>query len=773
MLKPTFALPSVVCVLLLAGNILAQQTFSTRIARGFRQPVFGTAPAGSEDQLFVIEKASGQIRVLDLATNEIQSTPFLEVSGLATQSEAGLLGLAFHPDYYDNGLLYVYASRPGGRGNHQTNILEYTVDDPRTSTVADPASERLVMQFDQPFGNHNAGWIGFDPTATGDDRNLLYITSGDGGSGGDPQNNSQDIENNLLGKVLRIDVSGDDLPADANNNYAIPPTNPFVNTAADNEIFAYGLRNPWRASFDRDTGDFWIGDVGQSTQEEIDLIPAGSAGGQNFGWRVMEGTSCFNRRDETPCNDPSLTEPVLSYQHGSGPMQGRSVTGGYVYRGSLREFEGYYMFSDYVSDNVWTMDPYSGRFANQNLAIEADRGSANSSIASFAEDAEGNLYLIGLNSGSVFQLGSNSRDAVWSGELPDGAIAGDAEWNDANNWIRDGEAGMGFVEGDHLMVGGVSLQSDSDRRVSALTFDSDAAVSVMGELNVVSGNIFVGEGAVGTVDAELTSETAVLRKFGEGQLELRGDSDRNLVLVDGTLRVRDVTPLIVWQAGGRYEVEASDGEADRGMAQLNISGGTLALTTSETDATSLEDAAVISVSRELQLAGVLEANLHDGFEMPFGGVIERVPLIHFSGHTINGEFDEFRFGESAVGHQGDGAFVTISWETVADDDVLFMDVYQAVPGDADGNGVVEFEDFLLVAENFNMPGDWTMGDFTGDGQVNFTDFIVTSNNFGSSATVASGVASIPEPQSQLYGWLAVIGLAFYRRRVERRRIDRC
>lgn len=769
MIQPSFVMSSLILTLMIVSDVVAQQTFSTRIARGLRQPVFGTAPSGSEDQLFLIEKASGQIRILDLVTNEIQSTPFLEVSGLATQSEAGLLGLAFHPDYYENGLLYVYASRPGGRGNHQSNILEFTVDDPMNATVVNPDSERIVMQFSQPFANHNGGWIGFDPTATGADRSLLYITTGDGGSGGDPQNNSQDIRNNLLGKVLRIDVSGDDLPVDDNNNYAIPPTNPFYESAsADQEIFAYGLRNPWRASFDRDTGDLWIGDVGQSAQEEIDLIPAGSGGGQNFGWRVMEGTSCFSSRDATPCNDPSLTAPVLSYQHGIGAMQGRSVTGGYVYRGGLREFEGYYMFADYVSDNVWTMDPYSGRFANQNLAIEADRGSANGSIASFAEDAAGNLYLIGLNSGSVFKLGSDSRDAVWSAELPVGSIAGDAEWNDANNWTRDGEAGIGFVEGDHLVVGGVSLESNSDRRAAALTFGADATVKVMGELNVVSGNVFVGEGVAATVEAELTSETAVLRKFGDGKLELRGNVDRHLVLVDGTLRVRDVTPLIVWQAGGRYEVDALDGEADRVMAQLNMSGGTLALTTANTSASSLGEAAVVSISRELQLAGVLETNLPDGFEMPLGGFIYRLPLIHYSGRTIDGDFDEVRFGDAPVGHQGAGLFVTTSWDSLDDNAVLLLNLYQAVPGDADGNGGVEFDDFLRIVENFNLPGDWTMGDFTGDGQINFADFIVTSSNYGDRAMVTSPVISIPEPQSQVYGLLVVLGLTLSRRRRVRR-----
>ncbi len=418
-----FATTLVILVILvgLSAPVGAQETTSTfRLGRGFRSPVFATSPPGDNSRMFVVEQA-GRIRIMDLATGEIESEPFLNVPGIDTRlGERGLLGLAFHPNYEENGQFYVYASLRGGGQDHESHILEYTVaGDPMSSNLADENSRRSLLSFDQPYGNHNGGWIGFNPTATGDAATHLYIASGDGGSGGDPQNHSQDITNDLLGKMLRIDVSADDFANDDTRNYSIPTTNPFVGSEGDDEIFAYGLRNPWRSSFDRQTGDLWIGDVGQGDLEEIDLISANSTGGENFGWRVMEGNSCFNAGDardgNLPCDDSTFTEPVYEYGHNGGEFGGFSVTGGYVYRGPIEEFQGQYFFADFATGNIWSRDPVSGEVVNRNDALEADRGSPSGSVSSFAEDNDGNLHVIAYN-GSIYRI-DQAPIEVTQGEL--------------------------------------------------------------------------------------------------------------------------------------------------------------------------------------------------------------------------------------------------------------------------------------------------------------------------------------------------------------------
>ena len=556
------------------------------------------------------------------------------------------------------------------------------------------------------------------------------------------------MTNNLLGKILRIDINGNDFLIDNDRNYGIPPTNPHVEGRGDDEIFAHGLRNPWRASFDRDTGDLWIGDVGQNSREEIDLIPAGTSG-QNFGWRVMEGTECFRANDATPCNDASFTDPAYSYSQGSGPSQGRSVTGGYMYRGPLKEFEGLYIFGDYVSGNVWSLDPYSGRVSNRNNAIEADRGAANSGLASFAEDASGELYMISVNSGSVFKLGSSSRDARWAGDSGESGAAGDgATWSDAANWIRDGEADAAFQAGDHLILGGQSLASTEAQRVSALTFESDAELVVTeGELNIVSGNVFVEGSATGRLDAELDSDANIIRKMGEGHLVLNGEATSNAVLVDGTLSMESRRPQFLWQAGGRFVASGTAGELGR-TTKLEMTGGTLELTPVDGAEGELIDRAVLTISRELDLAGSLVAHLPEGFVAAEIGHSESWPLIAYTRGSgeIGGQFDEMLVGDKPAGHIGDGLFVELEWEEVEGDDrVLFMSALQWLPGDADFSGDVAFPDFLTLSQNFNTSGDWSDGDFTSDGLVNFDDFLIVSGNFGQPGDSPNGMPATPEP----------------------------
>ncbi len=316
-------------------------------------------------------------------------------TAVATGNEQGLPGLAFHPESASNGRFYVYLTISG---SGDTSVQEFTRSN---ANAASPGSARNIISYSQPFSNHNGGWIGFDPDG------MLLIASGDGGSGGDPQDNGQRIVDEKLGKLLRIDVDGDDFPGDASRNYAIPDDNPFVNKVGDDKIFAYGLRNPWRCSFDRQTDDLWIADVGQNAQEEIDVMLNPAIGSQNYGWRDREGTS--------GTKPPGAIDPVYRYTHGSGATQGRSVTGGYVYRGPIPGIDGHYFFADFVNNRLWSMKLAGNNetlFNGTNISdfndwtskVETNvAGATVNNISSFAEDEAGNLYVVGLD-GEIYQL---------------------------------------------------------------------------------------------------------------------------------------------------------------------------------------------------------------------------------------------------------------------------------------------------------------------------------------------------------------------------------
>jgi glucose/arabinose dehydrogenase len=373
-----------------------------RVATGLSRPLYITAPPGDTARLFVVEQHTGLIKVLDLATGAINATPFLDLDGLATGSEQGLLGLAFHPDYANNGYFYVNFTASGGG---TTYIRRYRVS--ANPDIVDSGSATTVLTYGQPQSNHNGGWIGFGPND-----GLLYIATGDGGGGDDNDaghtpgtGNGQDITNNLLGKILRIDVNGDDFPEDPNRNYAIPPTNPFAGIPGDDEIWAYGLRNPWRPSFDRATGDLYIADVGQNTREEINFQAASSAGGENYGWRLREGTIATPTGGVGGPAPPGAVEPIQDYGHTGAPNGGFSITGGYVHRGPIELLQGVYLFADYVSSQVWSFR-FDGSvvtdFTNRTAQLAPDIGSM-SSIASFGEDTLGNLYIVDLG-GDVFKV---------------------------------------------------------------------------------------------------------------------------------------------------------------------------------------------------------------------------------------------------------------------------------------------------------------------------------------------------------------------------------
>ena len=379
------------------------------VSTAFARPVFVCSPPGDANRLFVLEQHTGRIRIFDRTAQSIKATPFLTISTLNRASEEGLLGLAFHPGYRTNGFFYVNITPSGG--TRRTEILRYQAQgDPATSDVADAASRKLILSFNQPESNHNGGWLGFGPDS------YLYIATGDGGGANDQHGTIGNGQNrtNLLGKILRIDVDGGD-------PYAIPDGNPFKGhaTYAD-EIWAFGLRNPWRCSFDRETGHLWIGDVGQGAREEVDVIPDGLAG-LNFGWRPREGaiqTPAYpNEQPVTPA-----VNPVTDYPRSLG----YSVTGGYVYRGNaIPELRGKYVFADYGTARFWTVTP-DGTGTNgtrAEITTELDPGPRKvSDVSSFGEDNEGELYICDLNgtngiSGAVFRIVAEGSTAAQISEV--------------------------------------------------------------------------------------------------------------------------------------------------------------------------------------------------------------------------------------------------------------------------------------------------------------------------------------------------------------------
>jgi hypothetical protein len=383
-------LPAFLAVLLSAFSLLASaappaitlQPFVT----GLASPVEITNADDSSGRLFVVE-LGGKVRVI--RNGQVLPTPFLDISAgnggpVHAVGEGGLLGLAFHPSYATNGRFFVYYTRvlPGDANGNEIVIARYERS-AGNADVADPASGAIVLVISHPQqSNHNGGKLafGFD--------GYLYAGVGDGGGGGDPFATGQSLTQ-LRGKILRLDVDGV-------TSYVVPPSNPFANDpSVRGEIWAYGLRNPWRFSFDRLTGDLLIGDVGQGAWEEIDFEPFGSAGGRNYGWSVFEGTHCFN--PSTGCSLAGHTLPIIEYGHNS--TGGNSVTGGYRYRGSgSPALAGYYVYGDFVSGRIWAAAPDSG-----GTWISTQIGSL-SNLSTFGEDESGELYAANISAGTIHRV---------------------------------------------------------------------------------------------------------------------------------------------------------------------------------------------------------------------------------------------------------------------------------------------------------------------------------------------------------------------------------
>ena len=363
-----------------AFNPLAVNLTLTSVASGLSSPVLVTHAGDGSGRLFIVEQ-TGTIRIIKGGT--LLPTPFLSLSAsILASGEQGLLGLAFHPQFETNGKFYVYITLRNG--NNAVN--EYRVEVPGSDTARWQTGRRIMTISHPTYSNHNGGNLVFGPDG------YLYIGTGDGGSSGDPFNRSQNL-NSYLGKILRINPNNPNVAG--TRNYRNPQTNPYVNRTGLDEIWARGVRNPWRFSFDRLTGDLWIGDVGQNRWEEIDVSRAVSglnAGrGANYGWRLMEGRACF--KPATGCTLTGKVRPIAVYSHSLGC----SVTGGYVSRGADALLAGGYIYGDFCSGRIWGFD---AALASPTPALLKD---TTLNISSFGEDEAGDLYVVDLG-GSVYRL---------------------------------------------------------------------------------------------------------------------------------------------------------------------------------------------------------------------------------------------------------------------------------------------------------------------------------------------------------------------------------
>ncbi len=373
------------------------------------------AHAGDQ-RLFIVEK-QGRIRLID-ADGQLAPVPFLDITDRVRSggSEQGLLGLAFHPEFGTNGFFYVNYTNSNGN----THVARFSVD-PANGDRALPGSEKILLRVDQPFSNHNGGDMHFGPDG------YLYISLGDGGSGNDPRDNGQ-TRTSFLGKLLRIDV-------DHGDPYAIPADNPFADDDFTlDEIWSLGLRNPWRFSFDRQTGDLWIADVGQNQWEEVNFEAAGSAGGHNYGWRCYEGPEPYLTDG---CGDASqYTSPAYAYPHRSGGCGG-SVTGGFVYRGkAFPMLEGRYLYGDFCTGKIFSLrpEPEGDGWINEELLTIGG-----GQIAAFGEDAEGEMYLIAIGQGTVYRLTEKCAGLPVPAITEANGLLSVPDTFQAYRWLLDGE----------------------------------------------------------------------------------------------------------------------------------------------------------------------------------------------------------------------------------------------------------------------------------------------------------------------------------------------
>ena len=719
---------AVVVAVLAAGlcqcDVLAQSALElTRVATGLTNPLYATHAPGDPQRLFVVEK-TGAIKILNLASGTVSATPFMTAAvtsagiGLTTDSERGLLGLAFHPNYQSNGRFFINSTDSAGT----TRIREFRR---LTADQVDSTSARDVLSITQPYSNHNGGWLDF-----GRDGHL-YIAMGDGGSSNDPHNYSQD-RSSLLGKMLRLDVSGDDFPTDATRNYRVPATNPFVGQAGmRGEIWAYGLRNPWRNSFDRATGDLYMGDVGQSAREEINFQPAASAGGENYGWRVREGTisTGLTGQSGTP-----LVAPIYDYVRGSGTFQGLSVTGGYVYRGPVAALEGQYFFGDYVRGRLFSLvfnGTTPGAFNGTNFTSRTDWTASTTTtagtignIASFGEDAAGNVYLVSYG-GSVFRIGLPALS--WS-------VAGTGTWSAAaTNWTTGSGSAAAWnaqrravftpTQAVVRLTGDVSVGLGLEFRGAQARLEGVGGRVILAGTTSALNQIDVIAGGTATVAVPLVAAAGLL-KTGAGALVLTGSGGPAgpTTIRGGAVVVAHETAL----ASGTVRIES--GGTARVAPGLSASLGGLRLAGGTLD---------VSNGRVSLRAGSYDpVAIQAGLQSGRGGGDWRGP----AGVT-----------STAVAAADGPAPRGVGW--LAESDGAMALAY-AAPGDTNLDWQVDLLDTanFLAAGQFDSSSlaTWSEGDFTYDGLVDIldaADFLSTGlyDAGGYNGSGAAGVAAVPEP----------------------------
>src|SRR5438093_648411 len=544
-----------------------------RVASGLTQPLFVTAPPGDSGRLFIVQQ-NGQIRILNLATGTLNPTPFLALTGLAAGGEQGLLGMAFDPNYAANGKFYLNFTVPGGAfSNGVTHVSQFTVS--ANPNIADPTSERILLTFDQPQANHNGGWIGFSPRAG--DANNLYVATGDGGGANDqgtghiePGGNAQSLTT-LLGKMLRIHINS------AAGTYTIPLNNPFVGvTGTRGEIWAFGLRNPFRNSFDRQTGRMFIGDVGQSTREEIDVQqPTNPGGGENYGWRVREGSIQNPAFPGTP-PPPGAVDPIFDYPR----TVGRTVIGGYVYRGQrIPNLRGVYVFADYLgpesgpgNGQIFTLN-YNGAIASNFENITAQLfptragGFTLRHPSSLGEDSNGELYITDYGNGSVFKIVALPVKSDFNG---DGKA--DILWQNSSTgqrviWLVKDTAvtaagGLGLVATSWSIAG--SSDFNGDGKADILWQNSSTGQRLIWIMNGITHTSTVSLGTVGT-----SWSIAGSSDFnGDGKADIlwqnNSTGQRVIWLMNGTTHTSTVslgTIATSWSIAGANDFNG-DGKSD-------------------------------------------------------------------------------------------------------------------------------------------------------------------------------------------------------------------
>lgn len=408
---------TVLALTLMVTSAQAVTLDNVNLVTNLNRPIYVRAAPGDTERLFVVEQR-GAIRILDLSTNSMLATAFLDIDALidtiSGNAETGLLGLAFDPNYFTNGFFFVYYTR--GSDDHQIIVRYQVAGDPATSNVANAGSASLVLDFGvDPASNHNGGWMDFSPLD-----GYLYVSTGDGGGACDTGERAQN-KNLLLGKMLRIDPNGvdntygtgddDAFPADPLKNYAIPPSNPFAGGGGAGEVWAYGLRNPSRCNFDKVTGDLYIADVGQLAIEEIDFQPGSSVGGENYGWDCREGTSCANTASSAQCSGTTngcvcatvaSVDPIHQYTHSLGIC----ISGGATYRGCrIPKLQRTYFFADFSTSRIWSFQySGSGTVPAGNVVLHTSGGTNEftgiGSIPGIGEDASGEIYLIQRGTGA-------------------------------------------------------------------------------------------------------------------------------------------------------------------------------------------------------------------------------------------------------------------------------------------------------------------------------------------------------------------------------------